>query len=151
MCKEKSILLLSIFMLSVVIPLSAQVKQKGLIFSEVFFNEKQPERSWIEIYNPTSNSVILEGFRFSHILTTNMLPKDIMKNGGVEVPSKKCILLCSDELVLGTPINANCKVIQLEAIKNFYKGGFIALRTKGFDDNGVDIIRYGEPELTSEL
>lgn len=149
--RNRLLLLISSIMLFIVEPLSAQMNYKGLIFSEVYLDESRPEQSWLEIYNPTSNPLILEKFRFSHILTTNMLPEDIVKNGGIEIPSKECILICSDKSVFGTKINGNTQVIQISTIKKFYKGGFIALTTKYFDENGIDMIRYGESELTSEF
>jgi len=46
---------------------SAQEKVMGLIFSEVYLDENQPSKSWVEVYNPTDKPLILATFRFSHI------------------------------------------------------------------------------------
>ena len=58
--RNRLLLLISSIMLFIVEPLSAQMNYKGLIFSEVYLDESRPEQSWLEIYNPTSNPLILE-------------------------------------------------------------------------------------------
>jgi len=45
----------------------------------------------------------------------------------------------------------NSRIIQVSAMKNFGKGGFFSLVTAGLGEDGVDIFRYGDPEMTSNF
>jgi len=142
---------MSITILFTVLSLSAQLKRDGLIFSEVYLNENEPDKSWLEIYNPTNMPLILEKIRFYHVKTTNILPKEIREEGGVEIAPGECIILCAKESKFDFPVITKSKLIQVSAITHFGKGGFFSLGTKGLGEEGVDIFRYGDPEVTSKL
>lgn len=147
--KNKIILFTIINILLICLTLSAQVKNEGLIFSEVFLKDNDSDASWIEIYNPTQKSLTLESFRIWNIMTTNMLPKEINEKGGLEISPGEFIILCVDKAKLN--LNKNIKIIEIKGINHFGRGGFFSLRTKGMKENGEDIIRYGNPEITSYL
>ncbi len=149
-CKNEYLMII-IILICITTPLSAQMTYKGLIFSEVYLDKNQPEQSWLEIYNPTSATVILENFRVYHIKTTNMLPRDIIEKGGIEIPSKKCIVLCANNKFSNNSFSGELEFIEVPGIACFGKGGFFSMSTRDFGESGIDIIRYGAPEYTSEL
>jgi hypothetical protein len=130
--------------------LSAQSKKKSLVFNEIYLNESEPDESWLEIYNPSNNPLVLEKFRLYNVMTTNILPGEIRKNGGLEIAPGESIILCANSAKLNLN-NAKIKVIQISVLGSFGKGGFFSLRTKGMGENGVDIVRYGDPKLTVTL
>ncbi len=147
--KNRTTVMLLLGLLVITLPLSAQLKSEGLIFSEVYLDESEPSRSWIEIYNPTSLTQTLEKFRSYNVLTTNILPEEVKKNGGIEIGSGESVILCADKNRIN--FNSEKDVIQVNEIIHFGKGGFFSMRTKGMSQNGVDIFRYGYPEKTDEL
>jgi len=147
--KKRTLLFITTGVMLIVLPLSAQLKREGLIFSEVYLNENGPDKSWIEIYNPTDKPLVLEKFRFYNIMTTNILPEEIRKKGGIELVPGETLILCADKTKLN--FSNNVKIVQIEVISAFGKGGFFSINTKGMEENGVDIFRYGDPEKTSEL
>ena len=149
--KSRTFLLISIVVLFMTIPLTAQLKRDGLIFSEVYLDENEPDKSWLEIYNPTSKPLILEKFRFFQVLSTNILPEEIQEKGGIEIPPNECIVLCANVAGFDFSMHEKSKLIQVSTITHFDKGGFFSLRTKGLGEDGVDIFLYGDPEETSKL
>jgi|GEM_PF-2183819 len=149
--KIKTFLLILIVILFMSVTLTAQLKRNGLIFSEVYLNEDKPNKSWLEIYNPTAGPLVLEKFRLYHILTSNVLPQEIQEQGGIEISPGDCIILCANESEFDFKIDTKSTIIQSSAIANFRKGGFFSLKTKGSEEEGVDIFRYGDPEVTSKL
>jgi len=96
--KLKSRVFLLIMVLFSTIPLNAQLKRDGLIFSEVYLNDIELDKSWLEIYNPTTEPLVLERFRFYHVMTTNILPQEIQENGGIELLPGECIVLCANDV-----------------------------------------------------
>ena len=136
--KNKTILSMVIVVILTYIPLSAQLKE-GLIFSEVYLNRNEPDKSWIEIYNPTSIKLSLEKFRSSNVLTTNILPQEINES----------IILCPDKTKFN--LKSSAKINQVSEMSNFGKGGFFSLKTKEMGEEGADIFRYGNPEVTLNL
>jgi len=151
---KKGFLLINVYFLLLLfynIPLFSQIKREGLIFSEVYLNKNNPNKSWLEIYNPTTIPLVLESIRFYHIKTTNILPEEIQKEGGIEISPGECLILCVNESDFDFQVSKNSKIIQVKAIRHFGKGGFFSLRTKGMGEEGIDIFRYGSPEETSGL
>ncbi|MGD8782693.1 MAG: porin family protein [Ignavibacteria bacterium] len=114
--RNKAILSLVILLLTTALPLSAQLKREGLIFSEVYLNENKPGKSWVEIYNPTNMTLTLEKFRTSNVLTTNILPEEIKDKGGIEVVPGATVVLCADKNKLNC--NSNTQIIQIEGLNN---------------------------------
>lgn len=118
----------------------------GLVITEVFLDSTMSGNSWIEIYNPTNNSLVLEKLRLSNIRTTNVLPdlKDEIK-----VNAKEIIILCADmeifEKLYGKLQN---RIIEVKALTMLSNGGFISLATKNNHETGGDIIRYGVREMS---
>lgn len=151
--KNRTFIMIAIVVMCITIPLSAQLKRDGLIFSEVYLNEDEPDKSWLEIYNPTTEPLILEKFRFYHIKTTNVLPKDVQEKDGIEVLPGECIVLCANEVKFKIDFqnDPQSKLIQVDVLTRFGKGGFFSLGTKNLGDDGVDIFRYGDPEITEKL
>jgi len=122
--------------------------RNGLIFSEVYLDENNPDKSWIEIYNPTSQPLVLEKFRFLNIKTTNILPEAIQEKGGIEILPGKCLVLCASAIDFHFDFNAKSALIEVSVMAAFGKGGFFSLRTKDMGEDGVDLFRYGDPEKT---
>ncbi len=129
-------------------PLSAQQQRNGLIFSEVYLDANNPSQSWIEIYNPSAQSQVLEKFRYSSILTPNILPAEIQEKGGIEILPGKCLVLCASAIDFHFDVNAKSTLVEVTVMAHFGKGGFFSLRTKDMGEDGVDLFRYGDPEKT---
>ena len=81
-------LLLSAFALGDVF---AEVNDNNkLYFSEIYIDTTHPEKNWVEVLNPSRETMILRRFRTSNVLTDNCLPKEIRQQGGIEVkPGEK--------------------------------------------------------------
>ncbi len=149
--KIKGLILIGICTMILAVPLSAQLKYGRLIFSEVYLNANEPAKSWLEIYNPTTESLILESFRFYSIKTKNILPEEIQKKGGIEITSGECLILCANKAIFDLSVMENLNLVQVSAMTHFGKGGFFSLKTKNMGEEGEDIFRYGNPEETSKL
>ncbi len=132
--------------------LSAQEKVKGLIFSEVYLDENQPSKSWIEVWNPTDKPLILATFRISHIKTGNILPPDIQRNGGILVNRDEYLVLCVSEAQFNSEWGNIKNLVAVNALSYFsFFSGFIALTTEGLEDVSFDTFRYGVPEMSEEF
>ncbi len=149
--KYRTFLLIFIAVACIAVPLSAQLKRESLIFSEVYLNGNESDKSWLEIYNPTTRPLILEKFTFYWVLTPNVLPQEIREQGGIEISPGECVVLCANQSKFGFHMETRTKLVQVSSIIHFRKGGFFALGTKGLGEDGEDIFRYGDPEVTSRF
>lgn len=131
--------------------LSSQEKVIGLIFSEVYLDENQPSKSWVEVWNPTDKSLILATFRISHIKTVDILPPHIRRNGGILVNRDEYLVLCVSEAQFNSEWGNIKNLVAVNALIYFSSGGFIALTTKGLEDVSFDTFRYGVPEISEEF
>ena len=147
--QNRTILILMIGILLLALPLSAQLKREGLIFSEVYLNEEEPGENWVEIYNPTLEPLILEAFRTYNVETINVLPEEINNKGGLEIAPGECVIICTDRNKL--KYNGTARILQINTMGAIGDGGFLAIRTKSMGEDGVDIFRFGDPEKTSRL
>lgn len=131
--------------LLITLPLFAQENRKGLIVSEAYLDKGQPGSSWVEVYNPTDQPLVLERFRLSHVKTIDVLPADIRRQGGIEIEPDGHLVLCADgdqfDSVWGTKIGP----VVVEVLADLPEGGFIALATKGLGLDGEDGFRFGNP------
>lgn len=149
--KNKTFLLILIEIIFLTITLSAQLKRDGLIFSEIYLSENEPNRSWLEIYNPTNTILILEKFRFDSVLSPNILPEEINEKGGINISPGECIVLCASGTGVDLQNVSKLRIVEVEAMRHFRKGGgFFALVTKELGKDGVDIFYYGNPEKTAK-
>ncbi len=103
-------------------PLLAQINYQGLIVSEAYLDTIQPAHNWIEIYNPTSKDLILNSFRFSNVLTSNMLPREIIEDGGIKISSKKSVLLCVNKTYLDSLVNNESIIVQINDMSEINNG-----------------------------
>ena len=138
-----------VFILLITMPLQAQKYGKGLIFNEVYMNIKNPDKNWVEVYNPTGKILILEGFYDSHIRTGNVMPAHIRRQGGVVIKPDEYWIFCAYEKEFKDAWGKKKNVVVLKSLRGFYKGGFIRLFTRGLGEAGYDAFRYGAPESSS--
>jgi len=131
--------------------LSSQEKVIGFIFSEVYLDENQPSKSWVEVWNPTDKSLILATFRISHIKTGDILPPDIRRNGGILVNRDEYLVLCVSEAHFNSEWGNIKNLVAVNNLSYFSSGGFITLTTKGLEDVSFDAFRYGVPEMSEEF
>jgi len=135
----------------VLLSLNLFAQSEKLVFSAVCLCKAEPGLSWIEIMNPTEKPLVLEKFRFSHIRTTNILPVEIQEKGGIEIPPGKVFILCASRKEFFQKWDVDeSMVFEIEAIRHFDEGGFIAIKTKGQRRNALDAVRYGNPSITTE-
>lgn len=147
----KIFLLISVGVMCLTLPLSAQLKREGLIFSEVYLNDKEPDKSWLEIYNPTLKPLVLKKLRFYQILTPNIIPEELVERGDLQLFPHECLVICANKSKLKFGRDIKIKLIELNVINQFGIGGFFSLRTQGQGDEGVDTFRYGEPKITAKF
>ena len=121
--------------------LTAQETGQGLIFSEIYFDRERPEESWIEIYNPTDKTLILDNFFMSVYLMSDILP-----GSPYEIKPDDYLILCHNEEEFKATWGINKNVIAVDGISGFHKGGYISFSTKGLR---YEAVRYGDPEISS--
>ena len=124
---------------------------KGLVFSEVYLNEKEPEKSWIEIYNPCYQTLTLDRFRYSHLKSLSQLPYHIAKQGGIKIYANDYLILCANKKVFTSQWGQKRLVSEVEAVSWFADGGFAALVTKEIEETGYDAFKYGNKERTLHI
>jgi len=138
--------------LIVAFPLSAQEKGKGLIFSEVYLDAKVSANNWIEVYNPTGKSLILERLHLSGVLALDVLPVSIKREGGIEISPGEYLILCADDERFNSIWGDQLKPISVTALPHLSEGGgIVALATKGLEEAGNDGFRYGNPGISSYI
>ncbi len=149
--KNQFYLFMLIFIIFIVLPLSAQEQLKGLIISEVYLAENHPANHWIELYNPTGKQLILEGLHFSHIRTINVLPPYIRKSGGIIVEPNEYLVLCADKTQFEIAWGNQVKPVVVKILSKLAKGGFIAISTKDIEEATSAGFRYGETLKSSHI
>lgn len=131
--------------------LKAQESTNQLVITEVYLDQNQPAKSWVEFYNPSEKALVLARFRLSHIRTINVLPKVVQDAGGIEVKPGECLVLCADKALFSSVYGHQVPCTVVEALKQFAKGGFIAAATKGAGESRAGIVRYGDPEKSVRM
>jgi hypothetical protein len=143
--------LLSVFFLGVINVITAQESADHLVISQVSVNNDQPGKSWLEIYNPTDNALVLERFRLSHLRSINVLPQEIRNEGGIKVGAGKYIVLCADENLFKSSFGDEVKAIYVKALSRVTSGGFLAITTTGAGGAKGIVVRYGKRESSSNI
>ena len=143
--------LLLMFFLAGIKEVKAQESADHLVISQVCLNNNQTGKSWIEIYNPTDKTLILERFRLSHLRTLNVLPDSINKEGGIKVGAGEYAILCADENLFKSSYGNNVIAVKVKALSRIASGGFLAIRTKGTDASKGTIVRYGKEESSTKI
>jgi len=150
---KKNIIFVLVLLVSflTIFRLTAQEMKRSLLFSEVYLDNKHPEKSWIEIYNPSDEVLVLEKLRISNARTTNILPLDIKKQGGIEIKSRECLVICVNQKTFCSIWGESNNIVEVPHLSGFSSGGFIALVTKESGMNGIDAFRYGNPEFSKNI
>ncbi len=138
-----------IFIFCAAFPSQPQEKVDWLLFSEIYLDEEEPKKGWVEVYNPTDTSLILERFRISHIKTINVLSDSIQQQGGIEVKPDEYLVLCTDKDLFYSVWGTRIKPVAVDALAMLAKGGFMAVTTKSSGSNIFDAFRYGDPAMSS--
>jgi len=74
---------------------AAEENINRLIMSEIYLDEDEPSKNWIEVYNPTDEPLTLIRLRLSTLLTPNILPNTL--KDGIEIMPEQCLVICADE------------------------------------------------------
>lgn len=130
--------------------LSAQEYGKGLIFSEVYLDDKHPEKSWVEVYNPTDETLRLGGFRLSNIRAISIIPRCNMPEEEIVLVPGECVILCASKEKFHMKWGKRNNVVEVPLLSTFEQGGFMALRTAGLKVEGNDGFRYGDPTKSDQ-
>lgn len=144
MIKKKFLYLLAFLLISAKL-ISAQQKANGLVISEVYLDKDIPTNSWVEIYNPTKETLSLEKFSLSTIGPANLLDASIIKNGGIKLDPGDFIILCCEQ---NKTLNNKEKVFNVKFLNYLSEGGIITVITQSLGIEGVDLLRYGNSSLT---
>ena len=145
MIKSKFLYLLAFLLISAKL-ITPQQKAEGLVINEVFLNKDNPSNNWVEIYNPTKETLFLEKFSLSTISPENLLDKAIVNNGGIKLNPDDYILLCCEQNKI---FSNKEKVYYIKYLDYLSEGGIISIKTKDKKLDGVDILRYGNSSITS--
>ncbi|MFC1564585.1 hypothetical protein ACFL6G_06580 [candidate division KSB1 bacterium] len=137
-----------VLIMTLIVPVFSQIAKNKLVFSEVFLDKEKPQKSWLEVFNPTSEALVLYGFRISHVYTSNLLPK--AKKSTYQVKPGEYLLLCANERVFRENWGEIDNLVVVPGISSFIDGGFIALYTNNNKDKGVDAFRYGRSEKSKK-
>ncbi|MGD8782690.1 MAG: hypothetical protein PVH88_27510 [Ignavibacteria bacterium] len=148
--KAISFLLLGLFFVCVN-ETTAQETAAHLVITQVCLNNNQKPGSWIEIYNPADEALILERFRLSHLRTINVLPDSIKKEGGIKVGAGEYVILCADEDIFKSTFGDLLTTVKVKALSRIASGGFLAITTKEADITKGEIVRYGKEEYSSKI
>lgn len=143
--------LLLVFFLSGAREITAQGTAEHLIISQVCLNNNEKSKSWIEVYNPSDKTLILQRFRLSHLRTINVLPDSINKEGGIKIGAGEYVILCADGNIFKSIYGSRVKSIWVKSLSRIANGGFLAITTKGADITKGEIVRYGKAEYSSRL
>jgi len=145
--KTKLVVIIT-FLLSGMVFINAE--QKGLIFSEVHLNKKNPNNIWLEVTNTTGSKVILSKLRYSTVRSPNIMPNKIKEQGGIEIKSGKSIILCSNKTNFNQKNQTNTKVYEIKVLGKIAEGGFFALKGNSKKGNYMDAFRYGEAKYSKQ-
>jgi len=140
---------LAVSFLLLPVPTIGQEKIEQLILSEVYLDNAEPLRCWIEVYNPADRALVLERFRLSHIKTINVFSKEIQDRGGIEVQPGEYLVLCADSDLFSATYGTEIKPIAVDGLSHLASGGFLVIATKGGKEHKGTITRYGEAERSS--
>ncbi|MBN1291558.1 MAG: hypothetical protein JXB48_06930 [Candidatus Latescibacteria bacterium] len=126
----------------------AEENVNRLIMSEIYLDEDEPSKNWIEVYNPTDEPLTLMRLRLSTLLTPNILPPEYKE--GIEILPKNRIVLCA----LDKNIETNAVKVEIIPLSVTLRGGFIGIETKKEKgvinkEENVDVIRFGDSERSS--
>ena len=130
---------------------SAQETADHFVISQVYLDNNQPTNSWIEVYNATDKPLMLERLRISHIKTTNVLPKAIQDQGGLQVAAGEYLILCGNQSLFDSAYATSTKSTGVDALSQIATGGFIAVTTKGAGEAKGCVVRYGDPEKSTQI
>ena len=125
--------------------LVAQENIDKLIFSEIYLDEDNPAMNWIEIYNPTQNTLILERLRLSKFLSPNALPSSIKEKGGLPIKPHEFIVICANKSSFNAAYEYQTNLYEISWLNMLLTGGFIAIETKSSESEIIDAVRYGDP------
>ena len=114
-----------------------------LIMSEIYLDENDPSKNWIEVYNPTDNPLTLIRLRLSTLLTPNILPPEY--KDGIILSANEKIIICADKDFLGSVSQSGITIIEAEYLKVTRSGGFLAIANKENTSIPIDVMRYGSP------
>lgn len=144
--------ILSFYLLITFIPCAynsfSQGHSKGIIINEVYFDKAKPVNNWIEIYNPTNQSLTLERFRLSHVRSLNVLPAGIRKRGGLIIHPNEYYIICANKNQFKSLWGNQKNVLEIPLLSFLSDGGYVVLFTGEFKDTGIDAFRYGKAERT---
>jgi hypothetical protein len=130
---------------------SAQEAADHLVITQVHLDSVQSVNSWIVVYNPTDNPLILERIRWSHIKTINMFPQAIQDQGGVQVQAGEAVVLCASDSLFKSLYGVRIRTISVPALSRSASGGFLFISTKGAREAKGNFVRYGEPQISSDM
>ncbi len=129
----------------------SQVKESGLVFSEVYLDKENPGNNWLEVYNPTPDTLVFSGYRTSNVYTMNVLPLCENPDSCFTIIPGGCIILCADIDRFQSNWGKDISAYGTSSLKYLAEGGFIFVRTKGCEDSNVDEFRYGLAAMSERV
>ncbi len=146
MNKITSILIIGLFSISVWpgLPQAEEAQQKKKIMvCEVYFDENEPSKNWVELCNPHDETITLHRFRTSNILGLDCLPADIREKGGIAFAPGQVMVLCADNAVFTREWRNSIDLVEVEMLKELGSFGYIAAQTKDSEEFVFDVVMYG--------
>lgn len=130
---------------------SAQESADHVVITQVYLDSSQSVNSWIEVYNPTDKALMLERIRLSHLRTINIFPEAIQVQGGIQVPPGNAVVLCANDSLFRSSYGAQIKTVNVPLLSRVASGGFVYISTKGAGDGKGAFVRYGAPQISSNI
>jgi hypothetical protein len=130
---------------------SAQETADHLVISQVYLDNSQPVKSWIEVFNPTDKPLVLKRVRLSHILTINIFSKAIQDQGGIQVSAGEYVILCADDSLFKSSYGNQIKTIGVSALSRLVSGGFLAITTSEAGESKGAVVRYGDSNKSTNI
>jgi len=120
-------------------------QKKKVMMSEVYIDEKEPAKNWVELCNPYDEPITLHRFRTSNVLALDCFPADIRAQGGISIPSGGVVVICADIKTFAQQWNGDIRPLEIDALKNLGKNGYIAAITNSAE-LVYDVVLYGSAE-----
>ena len=133
--------LLIVFFLTVSL-LQAQDATKQLVVTEVYLDSTNRE-VWIEIFNPSDETLSLNSMRISGIRRPSVLPREYEGQKSIELKPGERMIVCSDIQSFRKKHGTRIRAADLKIMEKLLGGGFIAINNLTDTGSKNNVVRIG--------
>ena len=121
-------------------------QKKKIMICEVYIDEQEPAKNWVELCNPYDESITLHKFRTSNVLALDCFPADIRAKGGITIPAGGVVVICADIKTFTQQWNGDIQPVEVDILRYLGKNGYIAAQTKNSEELVYDVVVYGSAD-----